>query len=677
MSKMSFIVVALSLVFSSCSEKAEQPTYVEVIYLEGNAYDRGYKHGQLLGSKIRSLYSMLLETSILPYLNREHSTIADYCIEYQKEKYANGRFSYEMLLESGKNLAEIMEVDHPEFIEEMRGISDGSGVSYDKILILNTFADTMMAFRTVTAFIKQIQAPQLAEVKFVIENQAEDGIDNNGDGQTDDPDDFFIKDYRATSKTWINEYGPKMHASMTEVPTDAAIRFLIIVPKDIPFNIDNDDQRIDPDSIRIQMGNTLYEASDPAMKDIIRTEAAGEDGVDLKVFFTPPGGLPEASVVSLIIQAGDNSEIVDPAPLHARLMRDERITFTTVGYGEPAHLVNNVGEADGRTQPPAIAFGVRNSATVDGKIRFGHNFALIDSKTCHKHTVVFVHKPDQGKPYAVLGWSGVAWGFSGMNADGLVYMVNPSDTLNQSLTQEVKESGIAQGFKLTAMLILSGIPVGFKGKLMLSQAATVSEGHGILAAGENPYGWNVLLGDSQKDMLAAELDSDVTSEVYDWDKEGGGVYSFRATPIEQDPLNPDPENRNIFGLPWASEGADGDDLHIASHYIKNADDIFDQIYFVFNVMPQRFWATFFYRSLRAHFILGDLIKENYGNLDTPKMQEILARPELEDQKNSMNSVVFEPEDVKFHYAMGKVPATSAGFVEFDLKAFLEAGGVEE
>ena len=40
----------------------------------------------------------------------------------------------------------------------------------------------------------------------------------------------------------------------------------------------------------------------------------------------------------------------------------------------------------------------------------------------------------------------------------------------------------------------------------------------------------------------------------------------------------------------------------------------------------------------------------------------------------MNAVVYRPGTGKFNYAMGQVPATSAPFVEFDLKAAVEGGG---
>jgi len=62
---------------------------------------------------------------------------------------------------------------------------------------------------------------------------------------------------------------------------------------------------------------------------------------------------------------------------------------------------------------PSLSFALRGTATKDGKPLAAHHFALLDSNTSHKHTVLFVNKPAEGPAARVLGWTGIVWGFSG------------------------------------------------------------------------------------------------------------------------------------------------------------------------------------------------------------------------------------------------------------------------
>src|SRR6185503_17903670 len=133
---------------------------------------------------------------------------------------------------------------------------------------------------------------------------------------------------------------------------------------------------VDPDSIRIQVDTEVLDATDPQITSRTVTTEAGDAA--LEVTFTPAGGFPDASVVSLLFSAGDLSFIDDPPPGHARLMRDERIVFTTEGTGEPPDAVDNRGELDGRTQPPSIGLAVRGSATAGGDPLMAHPYALLD-----------------------------------------------------------------------------------------------------------------------------------------------------------------------------------------------------------------------------------------------------------------------------------------------------------
>jgi len=649
--------VSVLIVSGSACAPAQQPAYYEIFEVSGSPYEMGYQHGEHFSSKIRSLYTLVLDTALLPYLNREQDDIMSFLEEYQKPEYAEGRFSYEMLLQSGKNLEEILEETHPEYVEELEGIADGSGVSYDKILVLNTFVDTMLAFRSVTFFIRQLQAPRVVELSF-LGNLDSDGIDNNGDGQTDEEDDGTVKDW-LYADNWTTDYGPRSIAAMVEVPTDVRIRIILYDPpglaglKDPEDRNPDDVQGVNPESIRIQLDNTVY-SSNPASDeycDCIQTALHGEDDKGLEVIFRPPGGLQSASEVSLILQAGDLAWVGDPPPKHARFMRDERIVFSTKGLGKQPHQIENRGAWDGRSQPPSIGFAVRNSASGDGKLRLAHHFSLLDSNASHKHTVLILHRPDDEKAHVTIGWAGVIWGFSGMNEDGLTYLVNPSDTLNNPLAGQVREQ------VWMAKLLCTGIPIGLKGRRMLARHSTVAQAQAMLSSEENTFGWNLLIGDRDKNLAAVELDSNVL------DDQDDGYQTYG-------PNSSDSENLDRYGKLFGSVGPD--DLRIGSHYQKNIDDI-DTTILVFDVRPQRFWSSFYYRSFRSFSVLGEQIEANYGRIERPEIIEILRTPDLIDTRDSMNAVIYEPQDLKLHFAMGQVPAVDGEFLEYDLEAALESG----
>lgn len=624
---------------------ARQPDYTDVVVLRGSPYQRGFQHGQLLESKIRSLYYKLLDTTLMPYLNREQDDVKSFLVEYQDPLYDDGQFSYQMMLQSGESLFRILQQEAPEYVEEMRGIADGSGMSFARILVLNTFVDTMLAFRSVTFFIRQLQSPRMLEMEFM--GDFADGLDNNGDGRIDEPDDGFVKS--RTQQGWSTDYTPRPHAAMVEVPTDASIRFVLWDPPGLGGFTGSPDeepkegdlQGMDPDSIRIQLDDVLYLATED---DCIQSSPWGEEGKGLEVIFTPPEGLPPGRVVTLYVQAHNISEIDNPPPVHPRVMRDERVVFTTRGAGFAPHEVDNAGVWDGRSMPPSIGFGVRGGATPDGRVRLAHHFALVDSDTTHKHTALFVHIPDEGRPHAVVGWAGVLWGFSGMNDAGLTYMVNPSDTLDNPLAGQVKQRA------MYAKLLLTGIPVGIEGRRLLTRAETVDTARAMLEAEEHTFGWNLLLGDARGGLVAAELDANILGE------DEGGCITFQPDPD-------DPGNLDEHGRLYGSVG--GDDLRIGTHFQKNVPDIDTRI-LVFDVQPQFYWSSFYYRSLRAHAILGDQIARRYGSLDLEAMVDTLRTPGLVDTRDSMNAVVYEPETGVLHHAMGQVPATDGPFRAFDL-----------
>ena len=633
---------------SGCAPRAEPPAYAEVIELTGSPYERGFQHGERFADKIRSLYTILIETSLVPFLNREQDDVMNFLTEYQDPLYQDGRFSYELLKQSGQNLLEIMRETHPEMIEELKGLRDGSGMPFEQLLVLNTFVDTMLPFRSVTFFIRQLQAPRIENLEFMADLSS-DGLDNNCDGQIDEADDHALKSH-TDSTGWTTDYQPRTRAALVEVPPDARLRITFFDPPGIVSFEDPDAepkegeyQGMDPDSIRILVNDTLYTSAD----GVGFTSALwGEDDMGLEVIFSPPGGWPEAAEVSLYIQAANISEIVNPPPVHPRVMRDERITFTTRGYGKPLDQVLNRGLADEGTQPPGLAFAIRGSATDDGQIRLAQHFALLDSNISHKHTVLLVHRPDDGPAFCTLGWTGLIWGFSGMNEEGLAYAVTPSDSLDNPFAGQVKNEA------WLAKLLATGTPVGIKGRQILQQHETVQQARATLAGQQNTFGWNFMLADATGDMLVAELDANILG-----DPDGGMLE------IGPDPA--DPENLDSWGRHFASVG--GDDLRMGMHFTKNVPDIETQI-IVFDVQPQFLWSSFYYRSLKAHARLGEEIRKRYGGIGLAEAIEILRTPELVDNNESMNAAVFEPERGVVHWSMGQVPATDGTFHEFDLRA---------
>lgn len=750
------LVMAGVLMTLSACEEAHEPSYIHTATLEGSAYQRGFEHGRLFGPDIKSLYTRLLTNSILPFLNREQISIAPILKVYNGPAYVSDEFSLRMLLESGRNL-----FDHhiPRDIRwEMRGIADGAGIDLDDVIVLNTFVDTMMAFRAVVIFIKHIQTPYVTSFGF--SGMDDDGVDNNDDGETDEEGEGTLKGL-----------SPSPWASLLEVPTDATLRVVFedavlgglacpdprniepigsmevradcvepdmkaeciieecldrdsLVPECMNLVAQEcmyprlrgdcfitdciemaDPGCVDPDSIRIRVGEVQYQAGDGTMEtNHIPWEGEGlapgqapdtnPHSLDcqgqIEVLFTPPGGFEPASAVSMLLQVGDLSPIYSPAPFHARYMRDEQITFTTQGYatatGQGEHLrqVHNRGVDDGTTQPTSIGFGVRASATSDGNPLLAHHFALLDSDMVHEHSALLVHVPEaaEGRPHVLVTWTGLVWGFSGMNDQGLAYAVNTSDSLDSPLVGGILEDilepenllkllenpdlvGLANVLE-NRRLLATGLPAGMAGRQLLLDASTVDEALTFLHGSATTFGWNFLLADAEGGLAAVEMDSatqDESGGPGDTLEERDGFFYY--TPDTGKPGNVDGS-----GQPWASEGPD--DLRISSHFAKNVEDMETLDFMgIFSPLPQRLWTGMYYRSVRAWYHLGDAIRARLGSIDVDQAIEILRTPELVDTRDSMNAAVFEPATGRLHWAMGEVPATDADFRVFDLPETLK------
>jgi len=191
----------------------EEPARAHVVVLRGSPYERGFQHGARFKAHIRSLYTRLLTASILPFLNREQLNIAPILSVYNGPDYRDGQFSDRLLLESGRHLFD--NYVPPELQQEMQGVADGSGLPLDEIIVLNTFVDTMLAFRSVVAFIQHIQTPFVREVDLGDSLEA-DGVDNDDDGNTDEAGEGLIEPYLAVP-----------HALLREVPVQAPVRLLL------------------------------------------------------------------------------------------------------------------------------------------------------------------------------------------------------------------------------------------------------------------------------------------------------------------------------------------------------------------------------------------------------------------------------------------------------------------
>lgn len=600
----------------ACTPQAPPPPY-EVLRLHGTHYERGFQHGQALSSKIRSFYTTMLKTSLLPFFNREHGEIAKVLTAYLAPAYLDGQFSLMLLRESSEELKKSVP---PDFLEEMRGVADGSGVPLADVLVLNTFVDTVLAARSVTYFLRQTGAPLLLYVDVAAAAVATDAVDNDGDGKTDEAGESEV------------EYAALTVATFVEVPLDAVVRLTLS---------DTEPGGVDPATVRVIVNGKAYAAGDLSLKIAPYPYKAGPSKTDVLVEWRSPQPLPAASVVTVGVQANDFSVVVKPMPVHARAMRTEQFTFTTKGYGKLHADVPNRGVNDGTSQPPSIAFAVRGAATRDGQPLLAHHFSLLDAGTSHKHTVLQIHEPKVGKPFAFVGWAGIIYGFAGVGANGVACSVNVSDSLNNPLADQVRRNILTLG---KAKLMSKGLPVGFAVRQVLETATTAAQGAEMLQKPQHTFGWNFLVVDDKGGMQAVEAHANI---------------------LEEDSAKPfayGPETKDASGRLLASVGPD--DLRITSHFLSRADDLTMSI--GYDVRPQRFWSSYFFPSQRAFGDLGAAIASRLGQLDANAAIEVLRRPELVDRNDSMTAVVLLPKARALHVGLGTVPATDAQFDRYAL-----------
>ncbi len=605
--KTSLPLLLLSFVMA-CAPATPPPTR-ETLVLTGTAYDRGLQHGTQLRSKIRSFYTTLMTNSLFPFLSREQPDIATLLKEYDADRYKNGGFARELLLESAKNLERNLGRSGR---DELRGIADGSGLTYEEVLILNTFVDTTLAVRGIGLAIRQGRAPVVDSVEFL--GLGSDGVDNSGEGTIDETDEGVI-----------TPYVPPYFAAAVEIDVRTKLRVVF-----------SDPDGVDPQTVRVRMNEGLFIFGDPAL------EIVELDATRVQLTFTPLEPLPAASTITFVVSAGDKRIIEIPGPPRASFRRDEEFVVTTRGARLAPRDISRPALTDNRTRPPPFTLGVRGARAASGPL-LAHSFALLDANTAHKHTVLLMHRPDTGPAYATVGWAGIVYGISGLNERGVGVACNPSDTLDNSVVGSVLDQ-VADLSK--AKLLASGLPVGFLVKRVLERASNVAEGVDALTEIDPVYGWNCTIADDQGGLEVVELDSDVFRQGQ------GGVYRYG-------PTDRDPSMRRYSSLT-------DDDVISGSSYTRNVDDSITLNLAGQRVVPQRFWSGFFFRSRRVIDNVTRRLAARTEPVDVPWLEALLAEPEVIDRSDSMNAVVLDLKNRTVHSAMGTIPATASPFVATEL-----------
>lgn len=598
------VTILIFALVSSCAPLEKPPTR-EFLELRGAPYDRGLSHGTHFRSKIRSFYATLLTNSLFPYLSREQPDIAAFLPEYAGERYQNGNFAYELMLDSAKNIERTL---GRATRDELRGIADGCGLSYDQILVLNTFFDTVLAVRGIALAIRLSRAPQLLSVTFT--GADTDGVDNDDDGMIDEP-----------SEGVFDPYVPAVFGNIAELPVDTSVRMRFTDP-----------DGVDASTVRLYLSNQLYTAQSPELtfNELSATE--------LEVTFKPTAPLAPALLTTLVVGVGDKKLIEVPPPSRLSFMRDEELTFSTRGRGLAVRDMRRPELTDGRTRPPPVAIGVRGSVTAGGAPFLAHHFALLDANTAHKHTVALRHVPESGPAYVTVGWAGIAFGLSGMSDLGVGYACNPADTLDNSVVGSIFDQ-VADLSK--AKLVASGLPIGFAGRRALEQATDAASAREVFATNERVYGWTCVFADANGGLEALEIDSNIFNDT------SKGV--FRISPDELD----------ATGRRWA--GSNDDMVVLGSNYVKNVPDITTLTVAGQRITPQRQWSGFFNRSRRAADGVMDRIDAATGTVDAAFLEQLIADPRFVDQSDSMNAVVLDLANRQVRSAMGQVPATNGPF----------------
>ena len=111
-------VLMLATLWGNERERKEKKAMVTTeLFLKGSPYDLGYQHGTRLKEAIAYNIKRLIDDKILA--NREHPQIKAFL----------------------DMLPQLIEHIPHDYIEEMKGLAEGSGIAYEKILLLNLFPE--------------------------------------------------------------------------------------------------------------------------------------------------------------------------------------------------------------------------------------------------------------------------------------------------------------------------------------------------------------------------------------------------------------------------------------------------------------------------------------------------------------------------------------------------------
>ena len=104
---------------------------LKIVHLYGTPYEMGYEHGKLLKTEIKAFYTEFIEKAVFPVINRNRELLTEY-FDYSSDRYQGDRFAKALILDSAHEMVKSI----PEkYVEEMKGIADGSGVFLEEILI--------------------------------------------------------------------------------------------------------------------------------------------------------------------------------------------------------------------------------------------------------------------------------------------------------------------------------------------------------------------------------------------------------------------------------------------------------------------------------------------------------------------------------------------------------------
>lgn len=619
------------------STKLIDPDENRVLHVSGTYYEMGYQIGQAYSSEIRQVFTQFLTASLIPYFAREQPSIASVLTYYDDPRFENGQFAYEFLKDAAHGLEPYIPA---RYRDEIRGIADGAQYDYEDVLILNTLLDSILSLVNITVFLKILQSPVLESVTLPAALTS-DGVDNDEDGQTDEPGENVLDPFPASPFAVVK--------GMPAQPT------LVFRLGDIAFPNFFDPEGVDLSTLRIRLNDRVFTRAD--------TTVWSDNGDDLHPVITikAPEAYAPGTPVAVDVEAADLDQIDVPPPLHPNVARLLRFTFV-VGAAERAlEDFGNIRPEEASGSIPAWNLGVRGAMSADGQMLVARAMALLDINVLHDFTTLIVYHPvgEDGAPrpsFASVGYTGIGWMLSGMSERGIVAAINRCETFDDAV---VGNLFAAQPYRLN--------PQGALGPWMIREivedAESLGDAEAILRRQSPVTGWNVFLADGpHDDMRVVELDANIDHKPDD------GFYEFTSD------LS-DPGNLDAKGRPLGS--VTSDDLRNAIHYVKNLTDGPENVPLPLPIslgLPdQRNWGTTYFSSVSIHSKLDAALAEAGGPVDAQWLLDLQKRPGFFDPQISMHNALFAPDARELWVAMGRLPATDGRFNHYGPEIFARPG----